>query len=187
MKPLNSKSALAVALAFSAGLSGVSAQVLSVEPISATIISVSGNDQTWEARFPNVFDPARPKRLLWEGTVEGVGYSLDPQTGELVPAGLTLQFDWIDPQWGKQYSPGFSLTVNPTGSASPVLDRIEYLLPFCPPEVSIHFRTDANLVGVFIINGAFTHECLIPEPADYGLIAALGAVAFGVFRRRQAI
>lgn len=185
MKPLNSKSALAVALAFSAGLSDVSAQVLSVEPISATIISVSGNDQTWEARFPNVFDPARPKRLLWEGTVEGVGYSTE--AGTVVPAGLTLQFDWIDPQLGKQYSQAFALTVNPTGSASPVLDRIEYLVPFCPPEVSIHFRTDANLVGVFIINGAFTHECLIPEPADYGLIAALGAVAFGVFRRRQAI
>lgn len=143
----------------------VSAQVLSTETIGPILI-VPG--QTVDLWFPNVYDPDHPKRLVWEGWTQTTG---DPAAG-----GVTLKFDWLDPlTGGVVYSPEFALPVN-QGTA------VEFLIPFCPPQVSLHFET-GNPTG-FQVQGVFIHECIIPEPHEVGVVMALGLLGFGWLRRR---
>lgn len=122
--------------------------------------------QSIELVFPNVFDLFHPKRLVWEGFTGTMG---DPAQG-----GVSLKFDWIDPlTGGGVYSPDFPLPPN-AGTA------IEYIIPFCPQQVSIHFETE-NPAG-YVVQGVFVHEC-VPEPSQFALVAGLGMLTFGAIRR----
>jgi hypothetical protein len=142
-----------------------SAQVLSLEDIGPILV-VPG--QTVDLWFPNVFDPDHPKRLVWEGFTQTTG---DPAAG-----GVTMKFDWLDPLTGGiVYSPDFPLPPNEGAT-------VEFVIPFCPPQVSIHFES-SNPAG-YLVEGVFLHECVIPEPHEVGFVMALGLLSFGWLRRR---
>jgi hypothetical protein len=145
------------------------AQVLPPRAITETIGPVFvPPGQVVDLIFPNEFDLTHPKRLLWEGFTTTTG---DPAQG-----GITMYFDWLNPfTGGFDVSPGIPL---PPGVFSTAI----FIIPFCPQQVSIHFETD-NPAG-YMVEGKFTHECLVPEPRDYALLAGTGLVAFGLIRRR---
>lgn len=171
----------AVAALLAANLLSTSGQVFTpsaaleppvIEPIGpVTLIPVV---QPFHGVFPNMPDPFHPKFVYFEGH----GVSLIP--GQL--ATVSVSFDWhLDPT-DPPGDPGQTTTpvdfiIPDTGG--PIY--LEFLIPICPPWVSIHFETDFDVQ----IQGVFVHQC-IPEPAEYGLLAGLGAVLFGLARRRMA-
>lgn len=143
---------------------------LIIEPIGPITV-VPG--QVVDLVFPNEFDLIDQKRVTFEGNV----VPLIP-TGQ--PTELSIKFDWfdpLDPTDPIKFSPEFLVPVL-TPSGTPV--SIEYIIPFCPPQVSIDFAITQG--DGAIVQGVFTHQC-IPEPADFGLVAAIGALAFAALRR----
>jgi hypothetical protein len=139
-----------------------------IEPILARVPL----NQPWEAFFPNEFDTQHPKKVTLQGVAE------NPTD---IDGALVMFFDWIDPsQPGQVFTtPAVTMDV-PEFSTLNVLQTAE--LPFCPPQVSLHFRTASAPVIEF--EGTFTHECLVPEPAS-GLLAGLGALATAMACRRR--
>jgi hypothetical protein len=145
------------------------AQLVATEPISGLAI----NGSPLERWFPNDFDPTHPKRLTFRGSAEWFG------PGGTAPLPLHVTFDYFD---------SFSQppqTVYLTGWTYPgdfaIFISVEDMLPYCPQQVSIHFST--NDPYGYAIGGIFTHECLVPEPAEVGLVAGLGLLGVGVYRR----
>lgn len=144
---------------------------LIVEPIGPITV-VPG--QVVDLFFPNEFDLIHQKRVTFEGSV----VPLIP-TG--LPTELSIKFDWFDPADPTdpiKFSPEFLVPVAPAGT--PV--SIEYIIPFCPPQVSIDFTITQG--DGAIVQGVFTHQC-IPEPSAFGWVAALGALTFAGWRRYQ--
>lgn len=127
--------------------------------------------------FPNEFDLIHQKRVTFDGTIIPLGTSGQPTE-------LSIKFDWfdpLDPTDPIKFSPEFLVTVSPSSGAAHA--SFEYIIPFCPPQVSIDFAINSG-EAVTIVDSTFTHQC-IPEPADFGLVAALGALAFAGWRRFQ--
>lgn len=162
--------ALASLLTIAFGVVSIRAQVTSVEHINTVVTSFA----PWEGFFPNVYHPTCPKELRFEGVASGGG---DPAT---FPGTLWIQFDWIDPVHGVVYSPAWPFLINSSPELTPIF--VEYRLPFCPEQVSLHFATDVPLGGVVNIAGDFTHNC-IPEPSSFATVGALGLMGFLVSRR----
>lgn len=143
-------------------------------PVGAveTINAIATSDAPWERFFPNVYDPLFPKVLRFEGVATVGGTPSGP-----LPATLWVEFDWLDPLLGVMYSPAMSFPVSYTPALT--LIDISYTIPFCPPQVSLHFSTDAPPGAVVNISGQFTHECLCPPVPDHlgslpALVLALG-------------
>jgi hypothetical protein len=151
------------------------AQLTSIELINTTATW----DHPSEEYFPNVFDLVHSKELRFEGIATVGGSPSGP-----LPATLWLQFDWLDPVLGVQYSPAWGFSVSYTPTLTPI--DVSYTLPFCPSQVSLHFATDTPAGGVVNIAGDFTHTC-IPEPEAYALVGALGMLGFALWRRRTAL
>ena len=72
----------------------------------------------------------------------------------------------------------------PASSTTPFL--LTQTLPFCPLQVSLHFRL-ANTEFVQV-QGVFTHECQVPEPSMLVIfgMGTIGTVGVVVLRRRRA-
>jgi hypothetical protein len=141
--------------------------IAAMEPINGIAGGPTGPLELW---FPNVFDPVHPKLLTFEGFAVALNTS-----GQALP--LHLSFDYLDVTGQQVYIPVGTFPGVP-GAQIPITASV--LLPFCPERVSIHFSTE-DFLGYQIV-GSFTHEC-IPEPAQIGLLAGLGVLGFGVYRR----
>ncbi len=163
---------VATAALIAAGSLVARAQVTSIEHIN----TITTWDHPSEEFFPNVFDLVHSKELRFEGIATVGGSPSGP-----LPATLWLQFDWLDPVLGVQYSPAWGFAVSYTPTLTPI--DISYTIPFCPSQVSVHFATDTPDGGVVNVAGDFTHTC-IPEPEAYTLLGALAMVGFAAWRRR---
>ncbi len=145
---------------------------LIIEPIvSLTVVP----GQVVDLVFPNEFDLIHPKRVTFDGTVLPLGTSGQPTE-------LSIKFDWFDPSDPTdpiKFSPEFLVPIPASGGAPHA--SFEYIIPFCPPQVRIDFAINSG-DPVTIMDSVFTHQC-IPEPADFGLVAAIGALVFVAPRR----
>jgi hypothetical protein len=136
---------------------------------SEPINGFAGPNGPLEMWFPNVFDPFHPKEVTFQGHAAWSG-----PVG-VAPAPLFVTFDYVDLTGQIVFLPGW---VFPGDLTIPI--DVQDLLPFCPQRVSIHFDTK-DPFG-YEISGTFTHQC-IPEPAQVGLLAGLGLLGTGVYRR----
>lgn len=151
-----------------------------MEPIAGVLGPVPP-DNVLERFFPNEFDLTHPKLLIFMGVVTNIS--------TIAPAHVDMWFDWVDPSDPTnpiKTSPIVPLDMLP-GQSLPflpgALEPIHFLIPFCPPDVSIHFQNGGQGVPV-AIDGTFIHQCLIPEPATTAL-AGLAVLAAGVVLRRK--
>jgi hypothetical protein len=159
-----------LAMAMAATLTLRAQPIANTEPING----FAGPNGPLELWFPNVFDPAHPKLLTFQGQAWWTG----PLTAS--PESLKLTFDYTDLAGQNVYLPGWDFL--PPGPGSPIVIDVSALLPFCPPQVSIHFETRDGFG--YEISGTFTHEC-IPEPVHYGLMAGLGLLGLVGYRRSR--
>jgi hypothetical protein len=174
--------ALAMALSYlpSTWANGPGGPVSATEMITTTVVV----GQPIDLFFPNHFDLHHPKKLIFEG----VFTNTNPNQGS---AG-DFWFDWLDPldpTGAVKTSPpipidiaaGGSVAVGVPGATRPAL---MWEIPFCPPQVSIHYHIGSG--GPVVVDGKFTHICRIPEPNSM-LLAALGLAGVGVvaLRRRR--
>jgi hypothetical protein len=134
------------------------------------VTGLVGPQAPLEMWFPNVFDLDHPKLVKFEG----FAWSLNP-TGQARP--LELAFDYLDVT-GQQVFISINSFSGPAGTIIPISESYE--IPFCPERVSIHFTTQ-DAIGYQVV-GQFTHQC-IPEPAQIGLLAGLGMMGLGAYRR----
>ncbi|MFO0911366.1 MAG: hypothetical protein U0795_00290 [Pirellulales bacterium] len=133
-------------------------------PIDVTI----AQNQPLEIVRPNVFDPKHEKLLTLSGVLAGPA-----------PGSLAISFDWLDEAGVKHNSPVQEFPFLP-GGVNQV--SMEYIVPFCPAEVSVDFRLANADVVRFV--GEFKHECLIPEPSSLVLGAICAVLAIGTRRKR---
>jgi hypothetical protein len=123
--------------------------------------------------YDNVVDPNHPKLLRFEGVATNKG---------TVDGVLNFFFDWTD-LTGLEVINSQVFQV-PVGDSAPF--KQEIIIPFCPPQVSLHLRL-AN-TQLLQINGTFTHTC-IPEASTLTLLGSasiVGLIATRFRRRRTA-
>ena len=151
-----------------------SAHELHSEPIDLTVV----HGQPIELIFPNEFDLIHDKVITFKGLVKNLG----PEIGTT----LDLRFDWFDPSDTNdphKFSPWFSTNLE-AGEAREVSH--EFVIPFCPPQVSIDFNVPLDIGGPVLVQGVFTHHC-VPEPGTWVMLASglAGALAVAYRRRRK--
>ena len=157
-------------------------QVASSEPILVTLSSLPPGN-VFENFYPNEFDLARQKRFTFTGSFTNA----DLQQ----PAFVDLWFDWTDPRDPAGTPPRttgiFPIDLAP-GQVKTyglgALPAITTTIPICPPQVSIHIQNNGPGQPV-VVDGTFTHECLVPEPCA-AILAALGTIGLLAVRRRRA-
>ena len=168
------------------GSTAVNAQTVPPAPHSSTeiILATVSPNEPFEKYFPNHEDKEHPKHLIFEGFFQ----NLDPQRGS---AG-DFWFDWRDPDGTEHTSPVVPIDLGPLETLTVGLagtpdgkPAITFTIPYCPPQVSIHYHNGGPSEAV-LIQGRFTHTC-IPEPSSM-LLAGLSLAGIGVvaLRRRRA-
>ena len=176
-------SALALAILLATpGATLAQGPMVGIEPIITTLGPLPPGN-VFEQFYPNEFDLNRPKRFTFFGAITNANVQQ--------PAFVDLWFDWIDPRdppgtpprttgiFPIDLAPGQVRTIPPT---APITTTI----PICPPQVSIHIQNNGP-GGPVIVDGTFTHECLIPEPATatLGGLALLGLATVARKGRRR--
>jgi len=142
-----------------------------------TIMELLGQGMPVERKFSNEFDLLHAKSLTFEGTIAFT----DPVN--LTPVNVQIWFDWIDPRLPGQPQTSPSQTYQVAGQIVPVTQT--YVIPFCPPEVSLHLQHDGPGQTAIRVLGTFTHACLIPEPGAAALCYLGAAGFFAVWRRHR--
>ena len=128
--------------------------------------------------FGNHFDLDHPKDLLFKGTAT----LLNPSG---VTESLNIWFDWYDPNSGGfATTPPETFSLDTNGAPTP-LGPMTFTIPFCPPEVSLHFEIPQSpVLSTVFSQGEFWHTCRIPEPSSL-LLAGLGLAGLGIVAHRR--
>jgi hypothetical protein len=133
----------------------------------------------------DVFIPEEPdvihnKILTFEGNIQNTSFT--------APATMEFWFDWSDGLTTTTTTPQtFFLDTIPTGNnfqffgRSPTEPALTYTIPFCPPEVSLHWR-NLGPGGPVSVSGTFTAEC-VPEPVAFVVAPLVLAMAPFAVRR----
>jgi hypothetical protein len=135
--------------------------------------------QTLDQFFPNqVHSFPSVKVLQFTGMAEASG-----PPG--IPAVLGIHFDYIDTNGNTQIVPlpnFYQEAVQPGAGLIPI-NAGPVVLPYCPPQVSIHFENLTPNTEI-LFQGIYDHTCVpIPEPTACVLLIT-GALC-GVARPRQ--
>ena len=151
------------------------------EQISATVFF----GQPFEEFYPNLFDLQHEKLLRFEGAI----FNESPEDQQ-----VDFWFDWLDPNNGPRTGPVIMISLGPGeaaffGDEAPITNPdppLELILPFCPEQVSVHFSVagGSESGGPIVVDGVFTHICLIPEPSTFALAGMSLIGLLGSARRR---
>lgn len=116
--------------------------------------------------------PPHEKVFRFVGGAENLGFP--------GPSPLVIYFDWVEPS-GTFTSPPITFTLSPF-TTNPI-DTGDFILPFCPSSVSIHFETDT---APALVVGSFSHICRpVPEPSAWAnSLLAIGSLGLGLRWRR---
>ena len=130
--------------------------------------------------FPNhVHALPSVKVLQFTGMAEAGGA---PGTAAI----LGIHFDYIDTNGNTVIVPlpnFYQEAIQPGAGLVPI-NAGPVVLPYCPPEVSIHFENLTPNTEI-VFQGIFDHTCvIIPEPATWTLLG-LAACTMGMWRRRR--
>jgi hypothetical protein len=124
------------------------------------------------------------KILTFEGNIQNTSFTL--------PATMEFWFDWFDGETAFTTAPQtFFLNTVGTGEnfqffgRSPFEPALTYTIPYCPPEVSVHWR-NLGPGGPVSVSGTFTAECT-PEPAALVIAPLVLAMAPFALRKMKAL
>lgn len=126
-----------------------------------------------DAFFPEEPDTIHQKTLTFEGNIQNTSFTL--------PSTMEFWFDWIDDSTIVTTVPQvFTLLTVGTGNnfrffSSSDGTALTYTIPFCPPEVSIHWR-NLGPGGPVSVSGTFTYTC-VPEPITFVIVPLLVVMA----------
>ena len=176
---MNAKRVALVALAFSAFLiARERASAQSFPPDVELITTTIPAGGSFEQFYP---DHNLPQPFFKEFTFFGTMTNASTQQ----PAFVDLWFDWLVPGLPPQTSGIFPIDLAPGEVRTiPEAAPIKFVLPFCPPQVSIHIQNNGPGQPV-VVAGTFIHECrIIPEPSTLAL-GGVCAVLLSAARRRK--
>ncbi len=134
-------------------------------------------NQPIELNFPNHVLPHPSVKVL-----QFVGEALNTGSG---PAELAIHFDYTDTAGNSIIVPlpNFYRNVLPPAPNPQRIEAGPVTLPYCPPQVSIHF--ELLTPGEITMQGVFDHTCIpVPEPATSSLAACALLAVVGSLRRR---
>lgn len=146
------------------------------ELIGTTVIAFG---QPLEAFYPNILHPDPSVKVM---SFTGMATNFGSQTVR-----LGIHFDYLDTNGVHQIVPlpNFYQNAIPPGGIDVVINAGPIQLPYCPPEVSIHFELlDPGEVEFM---GIFNHTCVpIPEPSTWALgLVGVTTLSLVGWRRRQ--
>ncbi len=134
-------------------------------------------NQPIELIFPNHVLPPPSVKVL-----QFVGEAINSGSGA---AELAIHFDYIDSAGNSIIVPlpNFYRNLLPPAPTPQRIEAGPVVLPYCPPQVSIHF--ELLTPGEITMQGVFDHTCVaIPEPTTASL-AIVAALATWARRRRR--
>jgi hypothetical protein len=136
-------------------------------------------NQKIDLNFPNHVLPHPSVKVL-----QFVGEAINNGPGD---AELAIHFDYTDAAGNSIIVPlpYFYRNVLPPSTALQRIEAGPVTLPYCPPQVSIHF--ELLTPGEITMQGVFDHTCIpVPEPATASLAAFACVTALARSRRRGA-
>jgi hypothetical protein len=140
----------------------------------------------------NIFIPEPPdmehrKILTFEGNI---------QNTTPVPTFMEFWFDWFDGSTIVTTTPQIfelSPTLGPPpfgyiffGTPLATQPALTHTIPYCPPEVSIHWR-NTGPGGPVSVSGVFSWECVVPEPFTLVILPVIVVMGPLVLRKMKAL
>lgn len=120
--------------------------------------------------FPNIVHPFPSVKVLqFTGDATNNGSSV---------ADLAIHFDYLDPAGNLIVVPlpNFYHNALPPGAIT-TINAGPTTLPYCPPQVSIHF--ELLTPGEVVFQGIYDHTCIpIPEPSAAAMLSIAGIAGF---------
>lgn len=176
MKAKLSGFACAVAVLLFIGTSSAKAEFVTV-PISGFLFP----GESINAFFPEVPDTIHQKVLTFEGNIQNTTRSTTV---------VSFWFDWFDGSSIVTTTPQF-FPLGPEPFGFQFFSRTDgteltYTIPYCPPEVSIHFGNEGP-GGPVSVSGLFTYECRVPEPVALLILPVMVLMAPWALRRVKAL
>lgn len=115
--------------------------------------------------FGNHFDLKHPKDMFFMGDAiaEDLGAVGAQQS-------LVVWFDYFDIAGTGGFVTSDPVTIPLIPGNNP-LPSMEWTIPYCPPEVSLHMQVEGPVPGPPVqVRGGFWHICRVPEPGSFALV-----------------
>ena len=153
----------AAAILLLSGVPAAKAEFVTV-PIGGPVFPSGSGPNVLDFTFTEVPDFDGHKDLTFEGSIQNASLTSG--------ASILFWFDWVDLDSTVHISSPQEFTLGPVGSGANAQfftgpTALTYSIPYCPPEISVHFVNDTPGVPpgappVFV-SGTFTYAC-VPEP-----------------------